>query len=607
MKGFKQERNKPKNKKKISISSEKLLQDALRFHAMNQIKDAQKNYELLIKINSINTNILNNLAIIYKGQNRIQEAQKLLETAINDYPRSADAYFYLSNLLIDQGYLEDAEKIGLKGIELNPSSPIAQNNLGIVFYIQKKYIEAEKYFKKSIEINTNNSNAYFHLAKIYIQKGDIQMALNFIRKANQSNQKNIDIKNELISILIKTEIPENILEAEKIAKETIKIHPNESSIYILHAAVLNEQKRYQESLISINKAIEIKPNIANYHGNLGVVNRELGNLKESEVNFKVALNMKANNYSFDFRLVEVLMDQNKKEEAFNKLLSLSKKEINDGLALRTQIEIAIILILENKVEELQQCLIRCEELITKGALKKIPTKINQKYVRGYYEFISKLINKLKDARYEDNSNHNKIMHVGESHCLSFAHQIIKFNSNEFQIIPILVQGAKAWHLGSESKNRFNSSFITKINASQPAKHILISFGEIDCRQNEGILNFSNKYNKEIKNVAKETIIKYLNFMESKLKSKFENRHYFGVPAPTIKTNSNLFTQKEKDRIDLIKFFNASLEKECASRKLSYIDIYKLTKNNQGTNNRFHMIDDLHLSPSSLKQLMEDGL
>ena len=47
--------------------------------------------------------------------------------------------------------------------------------------------------------------------------------------------------------------------------------------------------------------------------------------------------------------------------------------------------------------------------------------------------------------------------------------------------------------------------------------IFISFGEIDCRKYEGILNFSIKKNKDFSKVCQETIMRFLDYMKISLR------------------------------------------------------------------------------------------
>ena len=137
------------------------------------------------------------------------------------------------------------------------------------------------------------------------------------------------------------------------------------------------------------------------------------------------------------------------------------------------------------------------------------------------------------------------------------------------------------------------------------EEVLISFGEIDCRKDEGILPYSINNAKDIFESCEITIDGYLNYMESKLSTLFEKRYYFGVPAPMIE--GELIDKLDLMRIAMIRKYNSLLKKEVVSRGAYFLDVYKLTSNEYGKNNNLHMCDDVHLSPKCLSNLFENHL
>ena len=139
----------------------------------------------------------------------------------------------------------------------------------------------------------------------------------------------------------------------------------------------------------------------------------------------------------------------------------------------------------------------------------------------YFVFISSLFH--LSIKENNVSLFDKILHIGESHCLSFAHQNISIDSKPKTIQPLLVTGGKAWHFANKDFNRWKSSLCEQLRKHKCSKEVFISFGEIDCRKDEGILPYSIKHGKDIYECCLITIEGYLNFMESKLSTLFEKR------------------------------------------------------------------------------------
>ena len=114
-------------------------------------------------------------------------------------------------------------------------------------------------------------------------------------------------------------------------------------------------------------------------------------------------------------------------------------------------------------------------------------------------------------------NTSKSIHIGESYSLAFTNQIISINGFKSIIKPELVKGSKAWHLANSQINSqkicFQNALTEKLGSY---KSILLSFGEIDCRQDEGILPHCIKNNIAFEKVSKTTAEGYIRWVRNML-------------------------------------------------------------------------------------------
>ena len=94
-------------------------------------------------------------------------------------------------------------------------------------------------------------------------------------------------------------------------------------------------------------------------------------------------------------------------------------------------------------------------------------------------------------------------------------------------------------------------------------------------------------------------------MEGILSPTFSKQYYFGVPAPT--KVKEFLDDLDIKRIKTIELYNSILKKEVLSRGYYFLDVYKLTSNNEGINNNMHMCDTNHLSPKCLSILFKNYL
>ena len=94
-------------------------------------------------------------------------------------------------------------------------------------------------------------------------------------------------------------------------------------------------------------------------------------------------------------------------------------------------------------------------------------------------------------------------------------------------------------------------------------------------------------------------------MEENLSPVYSERYYFGVPAP--KKEEKLLSDLDIKRIQIIKLYNSMLKTEVLSKGSYFLDVYKLTSNNEGINNNMYMCDNTHLSPKCLSILFKNYL
>ena len=174
--------------------------------------------------------------------------------------------------------------------------------------------------------------------------------------------------------------------------------------------------------------------------------------------------------------------------------------------------------------------------------KLISIHLNTNKPEAFSKFITSLYPHLLT---ENNNQYSEILpHIGESHCLSFSHQTLSISSKLKQIQPVFIMGGKAWHFASNKHNQWKESLNQQIKNHTYSNKVLISFGEIDCRKDEGILNYAVKNDKDITEVCEKTVKGYINYMEKILSPYYSERYYFGVPAAKRK---KLIGKKEKKR------------------------------------------------------------
>lgn len=238
---------------------------------------------------------------------------------------------------------------------------------------------------------------------------------------------------------------------------------------------------------------------------------------------------------------------------------------------------------------------KCKEIL--NLLNSPEAKLNYQklndseklFVNAYTNLIIKL--NVKNTTPID----KKITHIGESHCLSFTNQLITINGSSYQITPRPIFGAKAFHIAQNQKNKFKAYFENHVRTSE-SQFVILSFGEIDCRENEGILKaaFSGGELDLAENTSKAYIREAVRLCEEYGKSPI----FFTVPSPLRQEREQLNDFELRRKI--VGKFNDCIIKGKDSFRYLILDIFKdFRDSGMNYDGRYH-IDNRHLGRDALR-------
>ena len=134
----------------------------------------------------------------------------------------------------------------------------------------------------------------------------------------------------------------------------------------------------------------------------------------------------------------------------------------------------------------------------------------------------------------------------------------------------------------------------------PSSKVLLSFGEIDCRIDEGFLHASQKFGINIENLIEETVTNFVKWFAESNKNLNHNLNFFNVPAPIY--NPKFSKNLNHKRSHTIKIFNRRLSETVKCQGFNLIDVYSATTKNDGFSNNLYHCDEYHLSNTFLREL-----
>lgn len=204
--------------------------------------------------------------------------------------------------------------------------------------------------------------------------------------------------------------------------------------------------------------------------------------------------------------------------------------------------------------------------------------------------------------------------IGDSHALYPNSTLITYQKIQHKVEARFVMGLKAYHLANEEENLYKSSFVSAIEQLPRGSTAIISVGEIDCRINEGIIEYYDK-NPEInlQSYIVKMVSSYGDYVLESAKSNDITVIFYGIPAPREdyvheQENFDSFTltkERIKTHQHIVEYFNIALKHYADIHQCDFIDIYCYTNDRNGHASGQYHIDSNHLYPHILQNLFAE--
>jgi Flp pilus assembly protein TadD len=201
---------------------------------------------------------------------------KARELAIKEMPE--DAKSKISNLSYPELISKGKEHLGKGNIQLsrlhfalalkkNPDSAAALTGLGIIAYQEKKIPEAGNLFGLALEKAPENARAMLYLGKIARDQADLTSSLQWLNKAAELQPENPEILTEL-AMTNDTIGQEHLAYAEPLYRKVVEIRPNSAAAHNNLGFNLLLQGRYVEAIETFSKALAMSPQNARTKNNM---------------------------------------------------------------------------------------------------------------------------------------------------------------------------------------------------------------------------------------------------------------------------------------------------------------------------------------------------
>ena len=566
-----------------------------------KLEEAIEAYSKALAIKPDYEAALNNVVIALKTQGK--SGEKRIKAVLETYNKTqtlkienANSYYSKALGLLGKGKLEEAIEAYRKALAIKPDYAEAYLNMGVALQKQGQLKEAIEAYREALAIKPDYANAYYNVADALQEQDKLEEAIEAYRKAIAIKPDYADAYYN-VGIVLKDQ--GQLEEAIEACRKAIAIKPDYADAYLNMGNALKDQGQLEEAIEACRKAIAIKPDYAGAYNNIGNCLKEQGQLEEAIEAYSKALAIKPdyaeaieNRQSLGVQLFPIISNFGYKFdiiEAQGNAEIVARPHYQIQHAIKTYVagDFAQADIHNNNFKA-------CNPTLFVGL-----TPQNKIFCNAYSSFIGKLL----DAKWDEKPDtKNKVYHLGESHCLSYAHRNITIDELNFRIVPRITFGAKAFHFCRTKQDSFKA--ITRAHfLSLPKKSkVFISFGEIDCRSNEGFISAARKFNKPLEELIDYTTSGYVKWFWEQNASQRHHLLFINVPAPVY--DESLTSELNSEVARTVSLFNAALKRYSLLYGFDTVDVFKFTASKEGFSNGLFHVDKNHLGAKALPEIQK---
>jgi tetratricopeptide (TPR) repeat protein len=450
-----------------------------------------------------------------------------------------------------QGHLDAARQAYLAILEHHPEHAQALHLLGVLNRQEGRYEDAVALITRAIRINPDIATFHSNLGNALRDSGSISAAEAAFRQAINLDPKLADAHNNLGVLLLRS-------------------------------------RRGKESLEYFIAAIALNPQHTEAHNNLGFALKDLGQLDEAFNCYQTVLGLHPRHQDALYNLGNIALYRNDLDGALAHFSAAEQQLPSSLTGLSCAVRQGLLHYLRDEHALARIALVRAQSQLSMMLPAAMPSRI-------YCEYLQSL---LDGGGGQPGTHTPAVLHViGESHMLSAQGVIVELDGVQHRCQGWWIEGCKQWHLGNDQRNRFKVQFENVLAALPPASIVLLTMGEIDCRHNEGILSAWKKTQEaSMDRLIETTVRSFVRYVTPQALLHGHRLIISGVPASN-QPLENIPVADQPLLVEVIREFNARLEKAAMDAGHRFVDVYRMTVAEDGWSNRRWHIDAHHLGPA----------
>ena len=258
----------------MELTIEQTLQQGVAAHKEGKLEEAERLYRAILQFQPTHPDANHNLALIAVSVNKTEAALPLFKTALEANPKIEHFWLSYINALLKQKKVEAANTVILEA--------------------RRQGFDGEKINTLENQLNQLRiSSKIFDKNKNFIQKEKRQ-------KLFESKQKNAQNKNtnrlgppqSQVKNLVEQYQKKQYEVAEKLARSTTTNFPEYQLGWKILGAVLRTKGKMSESLYAKHRAVELDPQDADAHSNMGLALQDLHRYEEAIASYEEVIKIR---------------------------------------------------------------------------------------------------------------------------------------------------------------------------------------------------------------------------------------------------------------------------------------------------------------------------
>jgi tetratricopeptide (TPR) repeat protein len=311
----------------MELTLDQALQKGIEAHKAGKVQEADRYYTAILKANPKHPDANHNMGVLAVGVDKVQEALPFFKTALETNPSIAQFWLSYIDALIKLERIDDAKAVFHQ----------AKSNGAKGGAFDKLEIRLGSSTSKHSNAKEPPKNQLQSIASLYTQ-GQHNQVLNQVLQLQQQFPRSVNLFN-IIGAAHKS--LGKLEEAIEAYNKALAIKPDLAETYYNLGNALKDQGKLEEAVDAYNKAISLKPDLADAYYNMGNALKDQGKLEEAVDAYNKAISIKPDHAEAYYNMGIALKDQGKLEEAvdaYNKAISIKPDHAeaynNMGLALK---------------------------------------------------------------------------------------------------------------------------------------------------------------------------------------------------------------------------------------------------------------------------------